>query len=132
MKTKGRVEFFERCLGLFEFKEAYKAYKLVKEEMCAENGYNRHNGSHYYYHLIDVSQKLLNAGVRDEDIITAALLHDLVEDVLLEDGTPKYTIEMLAEMFNENVARMVDLVTKKAEVDYKEDRESFVEYFQKQ
>lgn len=128
MKKEGRVMFFEQCLGLFMFEESFKAYRLVKEEMCKEKGFKRHNGTHYYYHLIDVSQNLINSGVRDQDIITAALLHDLVEDVLLEDGTPKYTIEDLETMFNKRVAKMVDLVTKERDIDYKANTRALVGY----
>lgn len=117
-----RVQFFEHNLAILKYPMAYKALILVKEEMCKDKGFVRHNGTHYYFHLVDVAQKILNAGIRDEDIITAALLHDLVEDVLDVHNKPKYTIEDLSEMFNSNVAHMVDLVTKDPNIDYKIDK----------
>ena len=114
-----RVKFFEQYLATLQYTMAYKAFLLVKEEMCVEKGFKRHNGTHYYFHLVDVAQKLLNAGIREEDIIVAALLHDLVEDVLDEHRKPIYSIERIEEMFNANVAHMVRLVTKRPDIDYK-------------
>lgn len=123
-----RVQFFEQYLAILQYNMAYKALLLVKKEMCKEKGFARHNGTHYYFHLVDVAQKLLNAGIRDEDIITAALLHDLVEDVLDEEGTPLYPVEKLEEMFNANVATMVEIVTKKPHIDYKTNKEELQAY----
>lgn len=123
-----RVQFFEQSLAILQYNMAYKAFNLVKEEMCKEKGFVRHNGGHYYFHLIDVAQKLLNAGIREEDIITAALLHDLVEDVLNEEGRPIYSINDLKIMFNDNVAHMVDLLTKKPGVDYKKNKIELQKY----
>lgn len=123
-----RVQFFEHNLSILQYEMAYRALNLVKDEMCKEKGFMRHNGTHYFFHLVDVAQKLLNAGIRDEDIITAALLHDLVEDVLKLDGTPKYSIKDLSSLFNDNVAHMVDLLTKKQGVDYKTNKEELQLY----
>lgn len=66
--------------------------------------------------------------VREEDIITAALLHDLVEDVLDEEGKPVYTIGDIRDMFNDNVAHMVDLVTKDPNIDYKTNKVELEKY----
>lgn len=123
-----RVQFFEHNLAILKYPMAYKALVLVKEEMSKEKGFVRHNGTHYYFHLVDVAQKILNAGIRDEDIITAALLHDLVEDVLDAKNKPKYSIQDLAEMFNPNVSHMVDLVTKDPNINYKTDKVALQAY----
>jgi GTP pyrophosphokinase len=123
-----RVQFLEQTLSTLRYEMAYKALNLVKDEMCKEKGYKRMNGTHYYFHLVDVTQKLLNAGVRDENIITASLLHDLVEDVVDEYKNPKYSIEDISQMFNQEVALMVDLVTKRNDVDYKEDTQELENY----
>lgn len=123
-----RVQFFEQSLAILQYNMAYKALHLVKEEMCKEKGFVRHNGAHYYFHLIDVAQKLLNAGIRDEDIITAALLHDLVEDVVDEKANPIYSIDDIKILFNENVALMVKLVTKDPNIDYKQDKSALQNY----
>jgi guanosine-3',5'-bis(diphosphate) 3'-pyrophosphohydrolase len=123
-----RVQFFEHNLAILQYEMAFKALLLVKEEMCIEKGFSRHNGTHYYFHLVDVAQKLLNAGVREEDIITAALLHDLVEDVTDTKGKPVYSINDITILFNDNVATMVDLLTKKPWVDYKKDKNELQRY----
>jgi guanosine-3',5'-bis(diphosphate) 3'-pyrophosphohydrolase len=108
-----RTKHLQRTLEELNFTLALKAFDLVISEMCAEKGYARLNGKHYYHHLVDVTQKLINYRFIDEDIITAALLHDIVEDV------PSYDIEWTRTEFNDNIAHMVELLTKKPGVDYK-------------
>jgi GTP pyrophosphokinase len=100
----------------FGFHHALRALELVIDEMNAEKGYKRHDGRHYYHHLVDVCQILINLqikGNKDENLLTAALLHDIVEDV------PGYTIRKISKMFNPRVAEIVDKVTKRKGVDYK-------------
>lgn len=108
-------QFLERRLAtLFGINsKAIKALDLVREEMCAEKGFKRDNGTDYYNHCVDVANTLISFEVKDEDVICAALLHDIIEDV---EGYRRVTI---AKMFNDNVARLVMLVTKKEGVDYK-------------
>lgn len=101
-----------------------RALDLVKEEMCIEKGYKRDNGSDYYNHCIDVANILISYGIKDEDVICAALLHDMVEDV------PGYRENTIANMFNPNVARLVMLVTKDEDKDYK-DPKNLKEYINK-
>ena len=93
---------------------AIKALDLVKEEMCAEKGFKRDNGTDYYNHCVDVANTLISFEIKDEDVICAALLHDIIEDV---EGYREITI---TKMFNENVSRLVMLVTKKEGIDYKQ------------
>lgn len=109
-------QFLERRLAtLFGINsKAIKALDLVREEMCIEKGFKRDNGTDYYNHCIDVANTLISFEIKDEDVICAALLHDIIEDV---EGYRKITI---AKMFNENVARLVMLVTKEEGVDYKQ------------
>lgn len=109
-------QFLERRLAtLFGINSmAIKALDLVREEMCVEKGFKRDNGSDYYNHCVDVANTLISFEVRDEEVICAALLHDIIEDV---EGYRRITIE---KMFNKNVARLVMLVTKKEGVNYKQ------------
>lgn len=120
-----RVRLLEQTLDTLQYYDSLRALDLVMQEMCKEKGFSRHNGTHYYYHLVDVTQKLLNFGVRDQDIITASLLHDIVEDV---EG---FTLNVIEKLFNANVAKIVALVTKDANVDYKKDKESLQKYLDK-
>lgn len=93
---------------------AIRALDLIREEMCVEKGFKRDNGTDYYNHCVDVANTLISFGITDEDVICAALLHDIIEDV---EGYRRITI---ARMFNENIARLVMLVTKEEGVDYKQ------------
>lgn len=108
-------QFLERQLAtLYGINSmAIKALDLVCEEMSAAKGFKRDNGTDYYNHCIDVANTLISFEIKDEDVICAALLHDIIEDV---EGYREITI---AKMFNKNVARLVMLVTKKHGVDYK-------------
>lgn len=59
----------------------------------------------YVNHLIDVANVLaVEAGIDDRDVLTAAVLHDTVEDT-------RTTLDELAERFGANVARLVAEVT---------------------
>ena len=109
-------QFLERRLvTLYGLKsQAIKALDLVREEMCVEKGFKRDNGTDYYNHCVDVANTLISFRIIDEDVICAALLHDIIEDV---EGYRRVTIE---KMFNSNVARLVMLVTKKEGVNYKQ------------
>lgn len=109
-------QFLERRLvTLFGINsKAIKALDLVREEMCVEKGFRRDNGTDYYNHCVDVANTLISFCIKDEDVICAALLHDIIEDV---EGYREVTI---SKMFNNNVARLVMLVTKKEGVDYKQ------------
>ncbi|MEK5036260.1 HD domain-containing protein [Paenibacillus sp. FSL R7-0302] len=107
-----RVLFLEDYLTKLGLTEALKALDLMKVIMCAENGYKRHNGDHYYYHLVDVAQDLLSHGVRYEPCIVAALLHDYMEDV------PGVTFELIERQFGFEVAKYVELLSKNPNVDY--------------
>lgn len=102
---------------------AIRALDLVREEMCAEKGFTRNNGADYYFHCVDTANTLISYGIKDQDVICAALLHDIIEDV---EGYREITIE---KMFNSNVARLVMLVTKKHGVDYKK-ADALNEYLQ--
>ncbi len=80
-----------------------------------KKGYKRYNGAHYYYHLVDVTQILINMRIKDnkdENLLIASILHDIVEDV------PGYTIKKIAEMFNQRVADIVKKLTKEKGIDY--------------
>lgn len=117
-----RVLHLENQLTQLNYVKSLKAFDTVLNTMSREAGFSRHDGSHYYYHLVDVTQILLNFSVRDDEIIAAALLHDFVEDV--EWATHEY----VKEVYGERVANIVQLVTKQPGVDYKADKESMSKY----
>jgi len=82
-----------------------KAYNVARE---AHFGQLRYSGQPYIIHPIAVSKILLELGM-DSDSIVVALLHDTVEDTAI--GLPK-----IKEMFGEEIATLVDGVTKLGKV----------------
>lgn len=113
MAQEARVVHLQRELVRLGFDDALKALNWMIGTMNADNGYKRHDGSHYYYHLVDATQDLLNHGIRDEVTITACILHDSVED--LDDVSH----ETLLNIYGHDVAMTVQGVTKIKGVDYK-------------
>ena len=118
-----RTKFLMSTLTILNYKMALKALDFVIRDMCIEKGFKRHDGSHYYHHLVDVAQILLNYDIKDENIIIAALLHDYVEDV---EGV---TFKSIEESFNKEVAEYVRLVTKVRDRDYKNEK-TMMEYLE--
>jgi hypothetical protein len=112
--NESRVRFFEQSLALLGYNDGLRALDWLMHEMNAEKGFARHDGSNYYTHPVDCAQDIINFGIREEPIVIAALLHDMAEDV--EGVTPK----MVENMFGSRVAKAVDLVTKKKDVNYKD------------
>ena len=108
-RTYSNVSFLEqRIVTLFGLSSnAMKALDLITNVMNIENGFHRDDGS-----CVDVANTLLSYGIRDEDVICAGLLHDIIEDV---KGYNEITLERL---FNSNVARLVMLLTKEHDKDY--------------
>jgi GTP diphosphokinase / guanosine-3',5'-bis(diphosphate) 3'-diphosphatase len=78
-----------------------KAYKFAKE---AHKNQLRLSGEPYIIHPLEVAKILANLNL-DTTTLAAALLHDVVED-------SKITIEILKKEFNEEIAGLVDGVTK--------------------
>ena len=78
-----------------------KAYKFAKE---SHEDQERESGEKYIVHPLNVAYILAELEL-DESTIAAALLHDVVED------TP-ITHEDIVEGFGEEIAEMVDGVTK--------------------
>ena len=113
-RSYSNVSFLEqRIVTLYGLdSNAMKALDLVTDVMSAENGYSRDDGSDDYTHCVDVTNTLLSYGIRNEDVICAALLHDIIEDV------KGYNVIIIEKLFNANIARLVNLLTKKHDVDY--------------
>ena len=93
-----------------QVKEVYRAYLFGAE---AHEGQHRLSGEPYIYHPLEVARILADMRM-DYSTITAALLHDVVEDTAI-------TSDQLKEMgFSETVLEALDSVTKRAGETYED------------
>ena len=88
-----------------------KAYELAKD---AHKEQKRKSGEPYLIHPVCVAIILAQLEM-DKETIVGGLLHDVVEDT-------KYTTEDITEMFSEEIAVLVDGVTKLTQLNYSSDK----------
>ena len=88
-----------------------RAYELAKD---AHKEQKRKSGEPYLIHPVCVAIILAQLEM-DKETIVGGLLHDVVEDT-------RYTTEDLAELFSEEVAALVDGVTKLTQLNYSSDK----------
>jgi RelA/SpoT family (p)ppGpp synthetase len=100
--------------------DVYRAYLFGAE---AHDGQQRVSGEPYIYHPIEVARIL--AGMHlDAKSITAAILHDVIEDTPLAK-------EHIAEEFGADVAALVDGVSKIDRIEFQSQEEAQAENFRK-
>lgn len=99
----GFAAFFEKVKQnpQYDSEKIKQAYDIAKE---AHQNQKRRSGEPYIMHPVAVAQILLNFGM-DNECIISALLHDVVEDT-------KVSIDFIKEHFGDEVALLVDGVTK--------------------
>lgn len=97
-----------------------KAYELANK---AHEGQTRATGEPYIIHPLAVAYILAELRMDEEGII-AALLHDVVEDT-------EYTVEDIKKAFGEEIAFLVDGVTKLSKFHYKDKEDQQTENFRK-
>ncbi|KJS83895.1 MAG: (p)ppGpp synthetase [Peptococcaceae bacterium BICA1-8] len=97
-----------------------KAYDFAVD---AHEGQLRNSGEPYIIHPLAVSLILTNLGL-DDTTIAAALLHDVVEDTNIE-------LKVIHEIFGEEIALLVDGVTKLSRIEYYSKEERQVENYRK-
>ncbi|CAM3614871.1 bifunctional (p)ppGpp synthetase/guanosine-3',5'-bis(diphosphate) 3'-pyrophosphohydrolase [Erysipelothrix sp. HDW6B] len=89
-----------------------RAYAYAKEH---HEGQYRKSGEPYLVHLVHVGYILADMGM-SPTTIAAGLLHDVVEDT-------DVTKEELTEAFSEEIATLVESVTKIGNIEFKDERE---------
>ncbi|MCC8016895.1 MAG: bifunctional (p)ppGpp synthetase/guanosine-3',5'-bis(diphosphate) 3'-pyrophosphohydrolase, partial [Clostridiales bacterium] len=85
----------------YDAEKIKQAYELAKD---AHKNQKRRSGEPYIMHPVAVAEILLGVGMDNESII-GALLHDVVEDT-------DYNLDYIREHFGDDVALLVDGVTK--------------------
>lgn len=114
------IAIVKKRRGRHDIKLIQKAYEYAK----AKHGDQlRKSGEPYIIHPVQVAYTLAELGL-DEDTICAALLHDVLEDT-------NTSYEDLEKEFNEEVAYMVDGVTKLSKLQYASVEEQQVENYRK-
>ena len=97
-----------------------RTYEYAKEKHGTQL---RKSGEPYIIHPLQVAYILANIGL-DDSTICAALLHDIVEDT-------ETTVGELAKEFSQEIAEMVDGVTKLGSLKYTSAEEQQVENYRK-
>ena len=117
----------DRLISICEKKYSPEKVELIKRaaDFAREvhEGQKRESGEPYYSHPEAVAISLAKMDM-DADTVAAGLLHDVVED---GEGV---TVDKLTELFDEDIAKMVDGVTKltktghASDIETKEDRQA--------
>ncbi len=97
-----------------------KAYYFA---LSAHTGQKRISGEDYIVHPIDVAEILADLNL-DNVTIAAGILHDVVEDT-------QYTVEDIRANFGDEIAMLVDGVTKLGKLEYKTKEEQQAESLRK-
>jgi RelA/SpoT family (p)ppGpp synthetase len=100
--------------------EVYRAYLFSAE---AHHGQQRRTGEPYIYHPIAVARILAEMRM-DHKCLMAAILHDVLEDTDIRK-------EELARQFDDEIAELVDGVSKLTQIDFKSRAEAQAASFRK-
>jgi guanosine-3',5'-bis(diphosphate) 3'-pyrophosphohydrolase len=124
--SDGSTRIGELCAELETYlepqqvEEVYRAYQLGAR---AHEGQSRVSGEPYISHPVEVAL-ILSEMRMDANCIIAAILHDVIED------TPTLK-ENLVDEFGEEVAELVDGVSKLTQIDFRSKAEAQAENFRK-
>jgi len=114
------VETLESYLPEEQIAEITAAYEFGAD---AHEGQSRKTGEPYITHPVAVAQELAEMHL-DAKAITAAILHDTVEDT-------SASLEEIAEKFGDEVALLVDGVSKLDQIQFRSQAEAQAESFRK-
>ena len=109
-------KLYDKLLGYFNPKDQTYINKAFQYAYEGHNGQNRKSGEPYITHPLHVAIYLSDLNF-DKETIAAALLHDLIEDTDI-------SYEDLKKEFGEEVADIVDGVTKLDRIKYSSNEEA--------
>lgn len=112
-----KIESFNANVNILLIRKAYEFSDK------AHNGQFRESGDPFIEHCLEVAFILAEQHL-DSTTIAAGLVHDVVEDT-------NVTLVQVREEFGEEIAELVDGVTKIGELEFKSKEEEQVEYFRK-
>ena len=98
-------ELINMCAAKYSPEEMEMLKKAIDFASEAHKGQRRESGAPYIMHPIAVAKMLFEMSM-DENTVIAGLLHDTVED------NPNITVDIIRSEFGDDVANMVDGVTK--------------------
>ena len=116
-----KAEFLEELLKYNSNYDTELIGKAFDKAEVLHNGQLRKSGEPYFVHPINVALILAQLGM-DEETIVGGLLHDVVEDT-------EYTREELVNDFSEEIALLVDGVTKLGSIKFESKEELQAENF---
>ena len=124
MTTEATVENLTGQLSTYldenRINQVRRAYYYAEQ---AHEGQMRKSGDRYITHPLAVAHILADMRM-DHQSLMAAMLHDVIEDT----GIPK---DALAEQFGDDVAELVDGVSKLTQIEFRSRAEAQAENFQK-
>ena len=109
-------KLYDKLLGYFNPKDQTYINKAFQYAYDGHNGQNRKSGEPYITHPLHVAIYLCELNF-DKETIAAALLHDLIEDT-------EISYDDLKKEFGEEVADIVDGVTKLDKIKYSTNEEA--------
>lgn len=103
-----------------ELQQTLKALPLAR---VLHDGQHRNAGAPYIIHPLKVCSTLISLGIKDDEILAASLLHDVVEDCESRLGNPESLMSTYG--FSQKVFDTVMLLTKESKCS----KEQLDEYF---
>lgn len=116
-KLINKIKSYHPSNDLSMIEKAYTLAKIAHENQC------RRSGESYIIHPLEVAIILANLEM-DRETIIGAILHDIIEDTW-------YTYEDIAGIFGEEVALLVDGVTKLDKMNFSSKEEAQAESYRK-
>ncbi len=118
-----RANFHEAITGHYNKTQLHKIDSAINLAIEAHEGQIRASGEPYVLHPIAVAQILSELKLDVSSIITG-ILHDTVEDT-------KVSFSLIKERFGDDIAKLVDGVTKLAKIGYQPEHVKQAENFRK-